>query len=374
MDLKNMFNSISRKKARHMLCRHFPQLVGLFDLMYLIPAKVWVQLPRGEWEHILQIEGFPQGCPLSPFFAALVLHGILTNLDGELRERAETRRKKGNTGDDEQGGITDLFAFLDDTQTAVPYDDLLFLFRRFVALGAPLGCLLAQGKCKILTSTCGVSPRDSLSVQHQNALNEALHTYCGGLSGELLEGTRLLGYPLGNATFARSFIQDALADFKTSTTALHNTISDPQLRFSLFKTCIQPKIAHVELPDVLYSQGNAMETSEFTETSTSAIHDFLTTLLHGHDPSKQLSTLSQLQAIQPVGKGGLGLRSTQDSRMGRFLIPTIKSIRQTLDDLPLPAAPTDDDHPPLSIILPDSLKNVFQPWQKTNVKLVAVVD
>ncbi|MGH7974312.1 MAG: hypothetical protein ACREBR_02205 [bacterium] len=117
-----------------------------------------------------------------------------------------------------------------------------------------------------------------------------------------------------------------------------------------------------------------METSEFTETSTSAIHDFLTTLLHGHDPSKQLSTLSQLQAIQPVGKGGLGLRSTQDSRMGRFLIPTIKSIRQTLDDIPLPAAPTDDDHPPLSIILPDSLKNVFQPWQTTNVKLVAVVD
>ncbi|MGH7954424.1 MAG: reverse transcriptase domain-containing protein, partial [Gloeomargaritales cyanobacterium] len=221
LDLKNMFNSVSRKKARQLIRLHFSHLIGLFDLMYKFPAKVWYQLPRGEWQHFLQIEGFPQGCPLSPFFAALVLHCILSEIDNDLRAKADFRRLNGDQGDDGAGSVTDIFALLDDTQSVVPYEDLLFLFRRFVELGAPLGCILAQGKCKILTSTCGISPRKYIKAEHGNNLDNALATYCGGPSGELLNGTRLLGYPLGNVAFVKSFLQASVNQLKASTEALN---------------------------------------------------------------------------------------------------------------------------------------------------------
>ncbi|MGH7974390.1 MAG: reverse transcriptase domain-containing protein [bacterium] len=183
LDLKNMFNSVSRQKARQLIQRHFRHLLPLFDLMYKIPPKVWYQLPEGTWKYFLQIEGFPQGCPLSPFFSALVLHCILVELDQELRQRASDRKISGDLGDDGLGSVTDIFAFLDDTSSVIHYDDLLFMFRRFVELGAPLGCHLAQGKCTILTSTCAVSPRQYLAEQHRSDLNTVLRNYCGGSPG-----------------------------------------------------------------------------------------------------------------------------------------------------------------------------------------------
>ncbi|MGH7954676.1 MAG: hypothetical protein ACREOZ_01820, partial [Gloeomargaritales cyanobacterium] len=139
LDLKNMFNSVSRKKARQMISDNYPHLIGIFDLMYKIPAEVWYQLPKGEWGHLLQIENFPQGCPLSSFFSDLVLHYIPIKLDADLRQRAATRYNQNDKGDDGLGSTTDIFAILDDTHTVVPYKDLLFLFYRFTELGAPLG-------------------------------------------------------------------------------------------------------------------------------------------------------------------------------------------------------------------------------------------
>ncbi|MGH7955210.1 MAG: hypothetical protein ACREOZ_04540, partial [Gloeomargaritales cyanobacterium] len=96
-----------------------------------------------------------------------------------------------------------------------------------------------------------------------------------------------------------------------------------------------------------------------------------TTLLHGQDTDRELSTVSFLQAIQPVAMGGLGLRSSCDSRVGRFLLSTIRSIRHTSDDVTLPT-PTDEDHPPLTIELPATIRRLFHQWQSTSPQLVKV--
>ncbi|MGH7973966.1 MAG: hypothetical protein ACREBR_00470, partial [bacterium] len=374
LDLRNMFNSVSRKKARQMIRLHFPQLLGLFDLMYLLPAQVWFQLPNGEWNNFLQIEGFPQGCPLSPFFAALVLHCILLPLDTELRSRASNRLYNGDPGDDGFGSLTDLFAFLDDTSSVVPFGDLLFLLRRFVEMGHPLGCHLAQGKCTILSSTCGVSPRYFLSSDHRYNLDQVLTTYCGGQSGELLYGTRLLGFPLGNQSYVSDFLNKTTTELQTATTTLNNCITCPQLKFILFKSCVQPKIAHLELPDILFTpQPNILAPTDFTTGSFNTTRNFVTTLLYGSDSTRELSPLSILQALQPVGKGGLGLRSTEDSRVGRFLVSTIRSIRHATGDISLPT-PTDEDHPPLIITLPSSIQQLFLPGQLSNPKLLTVLN
>ncbi|MGH7954534.1 MAG: hypothetical protein ACREOZ_01085, partial [Gloeomargaritales cyanobacterium] len=154
---------------------------------------------------------------------------------------------------------------------------------------------------------------------------------------------------------------------------MNTCISDPQVRFQLFKICVQPKIAHLELPDMLFSPEPTGDPTVFSTQSASTVNDFLSTLLYGQHSTRQLSELSSLQAIQPVSNGGLGLRSTQEPRIGRYLVPVIRSIRHALDGISLSKAPVDEDHPPLTIILPDSLKKMYQPWQTFHPKLVSIV-
>ncbi|MGH7954520.1 MAG: hypothetical protein ACREOZ_01015, partial [Gloeomargaritales cyanobacterium] len=112
----------------------------------------------------------------------------------------------------------------------------------------------------------------------------------------------------------------SINELKLSTTALNNKVTDPQVRFQRFKPCVQPKIAHLELPDMLWSPASIADSTDFSKNSASNTQDFLKILLYGQHSNRRLSQLSYLQAIQPVSKGGLGLRSTDDSRVGRFLV------------------------------------------------------
>ncbi|MGH7954925.1 MAG: hypothetical protein ACREOZ_03100, partial [Gloeomargaritales cyanobacterium] len=143
LDLENMFNSVSRKCSRDQLLETFPHLVRYFDLLHEQASKCWYLNPDGLWEWLLQVEGLPQGCPLSGLFACLGLNHILLKLDTELSLRAASRLDAGDIGDDGKGSITDIFAILDDTNATIHYDDLLFFFQRFAELGAPLGCRLS---------------------------------------------------------------------------------------------------------------------------------------------------------------------------------------------------------------------------------------
>ena len=108
LDITNMFNEISRTKAMEIIDEHFTHLSAYTKLLLNEPTQCWYLLPDGNWNFFHQEEGLPQGCPFSPVFAALVLNTIIKPIDKQLRQRAHQTKLKGNPGDDNNGGITNL--------------------------------------------------------------------------------------------------------------------------------------------------------------------------------------------------------------------------------------------------------------------------
>jgi hypothetical protein len=100
-----------------------------------------------------------QGCPLSQFFASLVLHILLSDIDNQLRTRSRTRLSDHtHPGDENLGSLSQTSSFIDDTNMALACGDISWFIDQFSALGAPLGIAINPHKTKILTSTNSMSP------------------------------------------------------------------------------------------------------------------------------------------------------------------------------------------------------------------------
>jgi len=63
------------------------------------------QTVYGTWTYIPVCEGFSQGCPMSPVFAAMVLGVILEEVDHFFRAKAAYRKGLGDLLDDNSGGF-----------------------------------------------------------------------------------------------------------------------------------------------------------------------------------------------------------------------------------------------------------------------------
>jgi hypothetical protein len=92
LDIRNMFNAVSRERLREIISEKFPTLEAYSDLIYDGNGETFVRLENGQWTVIPVSEGFSQGCPASPVFAALVLHDILSTIQPKLVRRAEQRK------------------------------------------------------------------------------------------------------------------------------------------------------------------------------------------------------------------------------------------------------------------------------------------
>ena len=105
LDLVNMFNAVSREELREIISNDFPALEHFADMLYEEDGETYVRMGDGSWSVIDVTEGFSQGCPLSPVFAALVLNSILRQLQPQLEARAKSRLARGDKGDDGKGSI-----------------------------------------------------------------------------------------------------------------------------------------------------------------------------------------------------------------------------------------------------------------------------
>eukprot|EP00956_Cyclotella_meneghiniana_P031638 scaffold83667_cov41-Cyclotella_meneghiniana.AAC.1 len=119
-----MFNSISREKLIFLTRKRYPNLAPFAEALYAEPGYSIVKMSDGTYTIIPVTEGFSQGCPFSPIFAAIVLHEILTELQELLLNTlAAHRRDIGILGDDNKGTLGFILAYVDDCNALVALED-----------------------------------------------------------------------------------------------------------------------------------------------------------------------------------------------------------------------------------------------------------
>ena len=146
IDLTNMFNQVSRQELFDIIHSQFPELTPLTNLIYDTPSTVHYKWNDTSWKTISMKEGVNQGCPLSSTFAALILNRVLQPIDTLLRNRAQQRLHNGDPGDEGYGGISHLFAWVDDISANIPHIDITTFLTYLDTLGRERSCYINPGK------------------------------------------------------------------------------------------------------------------------------------------------------------------------------------------------------------------------------------
>ena len=181
-------------------------------------------MENGEWRIIAVTEGFSQGCPASPVFAALVLHEILSKIQPELEKRTLQRKAAGDLGDDGHGSIGFSLGYVDDVNAMLSHHDVEYFLQMFKKLGEPLGAILNTDKTRIMTTTTGKSLVERLKGHHNKGKQLLGHQLANTISTfstskvndlsipvEVTDGLRVLGAPIGSIEFCHQFLLEALA-------------------------------------------------------------------------------------------------------------------------------------------------------------------
>jgi hypothetical protein len=288
-------------------------------------------------------EGVSQGCPLSPIFASLVVAWLLKPLDQLLNARATHRLNNGNHGDDGAGGITHLLGYVDDVSACVPHEDLEFLCDHFNNLGKPLRCFVNPMKTRILTSTSGLSPINTLSqleLTLASSISNTIAKYslqpnksdpsAPPIPTELTTGFRLLGSPVGSPTFTQDFFNDQLSDVQNFITLLSTAITDPQTKLRLFTQCLIQKLPHLLGCEVLYHFDPDNPPPDWTDWDgplTSATNTIIKNFLSKLIGTTTLPHHALLIAQLNINAGGLSILDPRSRAIPDFMLSFTSALR-----------------------------------------------
>lgn len=343
IDLTNMFNNVSREELFDIIHTDFPELAPITTLIYDSPSTVHYKYNSTSWNNISMEEGVNQGCPLSSTFAALVMNRVLQPLNTILRQRAHDRYTNGDIGDDGFGGITHLFAWVDDISATVPLDDITPFLSHLQELGKTRGCFINPNKSRILTSCDNTSIIPQLQLTNPSlatTITDAINTYShithpdNTIEGiELTSGFRLLGTPVSSPTFATEFYNEQLS------TAFHlsdmnDQISDLQTRLQLFSTCIIQKFPHLLSSEVMHHlplDFNPHLWPTYTSSLGLGIHTIIDTFLQDLLSIDTLPDYAKYICHIPVNNGGLGLLFPRHRATTDYVITMTSAIRRATD-------------------------------------------
>jgi hypothetical protein len=274
---------------------------------------------------------------------------LLQPLYIELRERAATRLRNGDPGDDGLGGITHLLGYVNDVSACVPLKDLQFLCDQFATFGAPLGCFVNPMKTRIFTSTSGHSPIPDL--HHINptlatTISDAISKYSTRpnnfdilgppLPAELTTGFCLLGSLVGSPAFAREYFNTQLIDIQTCITTMSNAITDRHTKLRLFSQCLIQKIPHLLGCDVLYYYDTDEPPPDWTDWNgplTSATNHIIARFISDTIGVTTLPHHALLIAQLNLKAGGLGVLDHRTRAIPDFMLTFTTSTRHATNGI-----------------------------------------
>lgn len=341
LDIRNMFNAISRQKLRQIIRTKFPELESFAELLYQKEGRTGVKLEDGRWTYIPVREGFSQGCPMSPVFAAIVLNDILTRINAELCDRAKIR-KRDTPLDDGHGGLPIILAYVDDVNLLLPHEDVKYFLEKFREYGEPLGAVLNEEKTRILTTCKGSSLIKRMRTSKWalgrtdliNELEDTIDTFSKNKDGsmcEVTDGLRVLGVPLGNESFCKTFISNQLQKAKTDATKILEGLDDSQTKLQVFRQCTVHKMTHLFASDVLTSQFSNLPNnwhvwqSSMCDEFSTMVNSFIADLLSRDD----LPCHAQLIASMSTNQGGLGIQHPRCTAIPSCIMTTKRCIEYT---------------------------------------------
>ena len=369
LDIRNMFNAISRHKLREIVAEEFPRLQPFVDSLYEEEGRTVVKLANGDWASIPVREGFSQGCPLSPILAAIVLNYILKQVDAKLHAKAARRPKKSS--DDGLGGRTISLAYVDDANFLVPLEDVKDLLTTFREIAEPLGAIMNTEKTRIMTSTSGTSILSQLESEQPEvhaSLSHSIETFSRRIlpdgsttAYEVVDGLRVLGVPIGSDSFCQSFHLSRIDAAFSDARKILDGLSDKQTMLRVFKTCTLHKITHLFASDVASTNPANLPDdwnlwhSQLTDKFSTLVNDFLAELLGV--PS--IPSHSHIISTVSLSNGGLGLQHPRLAAVSSFMLTTKRSIDYALNGIFLP-------NTPCAIALPAHITSLYTAWQAPN--------
>ena len=235
LDIKNMFNTMSRIHIRSQLQLHFPDLIYLFDTLYEAPNICHYQDSTQAWSSFPQFEGLTQGCPLICLLATLGLHTVLL-------ECQHTLDSLPSPSSSQHPPLLQR-AYIDDVTSLLPPFAIIPYLTTFKKFGEPIGAYLNLSKSTILSTLNPTIPNlDPSLLPALSHLSDTSH---------LVNGTRLLGYPIGSPSFINDYLNTAAINFRRHSQCIQVGLHNLQSKAQLFRQCLQATIPHLLFSDVL---------------------------------------------------------------------------------------------------------------------------
>lgn len=395
LDISNMFNAVSRQKALQIISREFPELEPFAECLYEDFGTTQVKRSDGTWESIQVEEGFSQGCPASPIFAALVLTHILTKINRTLSQLALKRLTAGNLLDDGQGGKPLILGYVDDVNILLPTEDveqffLLFrlhgqgieqqtfiendeLITRDVKVNPGLGAVLNTEKTRIMTTTTNKSVVDRLLAspsEHDQLTGASLKRAISAFSTdkgepyEEINGLRVLGAPIGSPAFCSDFILNMVRQTVEASNKIINGLDSDQTILQLFCMCTAHKLTHLFAADVLTKDFDDLPDnwnlydSDMAADFNGMIDGVLSSITR-RDSVPDHALLISTMATQA---GGLGIPHPRSTTIPAFMLNLKRSLQYVHEGVWIGC--TD----PL-VTLPCTITDLYSDWQTTNQAL-----
>jgi hypothetical protein len=308
LDIKNAFNTTSRKAGLLEMKRVAPSLLPFFRAIYTADAKLHFKLEDGSVKIIQSEDGGMQGDPgAGEMFNLAVLP--------PLRQAAE---------DNPEG---DLFSFFDDTHIIAEPAVAAAIYNQLVRALGEIGAVTATHKGQAWSPTAGRAQEavDLLDIANADDKPRVIPPEEGFIS---------VGVPIGSEAFIKAHLQGLLDKHLRRRHAVCE-VDNMQIRDLLLRMCCHTRFGYwTRSLDPSISRDAASVHDLHSLKSLEASHDF--------NPA-ELSEAIVKQIQLPIRCGGLGYRPESVVSDGAYVSSFAACLHTLVDTVPRIAAMFSDN-------------------------------
>jgi rRNA-processing protein FCF1 len=280
-----------------------------------------------------------------------VLNTIIKPIDKLLRQRAKTRLNQGRLGDDNNGGITNLLAYVDDLNCVIPHEDTYFFCKTFETLANNIGLRLNNNKSTILTNISNKSIIPLLSNDNKIIIKKSLREFTE--NKETTDGIVILGFPIGNEKFINEKLNKISHKVTSCFKILENNLSDIQTIGQIFCTSLIPKFYYTLCADVFVNGEKCNNIFDYDSEHCQKINNLFTQTLQFLTVEEIIPPHVKELTERPISQNGLHIFNPCKSAITASCSPVLKSIQIAKKGIPIKKE---------FIKLPQSITSIYSDW------------